>query len=118
MKQRRPSAKEMQRVINQLKKWCAGKDRVALGITGQFFHLTFGGHLEMGPKEGGFVFQSPESVIVSALAPSLYDTIEVEEKNGRRSVTMRRKEGQITITEIDTLAHLLTSLPLMSRRVQ
>jgi hypothetical protein len=116
---RRSKAKEMARGLAQLKKWCDGKDRLALSLKWQFFHLTFVGHLSLESGEvGSYVFVSPDpTIIISDIFPLASD-IEVKEENGRATVSMNRKEGQISITEIDTLADLLAAMPSMSKLVQ
>jgi hypothetical protein len=111
MNQRRSTSKEKYRVVDQLKKWCAQNDRVALRITGQFFDLVFGGHLQLGPQDGSFVFQSSQAGMVSSIVPDLFRTAEIRQKDDSATVTMKRDEGQVTLIEIDTLADLLTALP-------
>ena len=117
MKQRRSTAKTMPRVMTQLNDWCNTKKQLALRITGQFFDLMLPGHLSPGPKDGGFVFESPRSAIVSAFVPKMFATVELRKENGRHIVTMNREEGRLTIAEIDTLADMLAAIAPSSELV-
>jgi hypothetical protein len=117
VKRRRFNAKKMQRAAAQLRKWCNAKNQLALRITGQFFDLMLPGHLSPGPKDGGFVFESPRSAIVSAIAPIIFATVELRKENGRLIVTMNREEGRITIAEIDTPADMLAAIAPSSKLV-
>jgi hypothetical protein len=54
--------------------------------------------------------------MLSAFVPRFFTTAEVEEENGKRNHESER--GEITLTEMDTLAGLVTALPLTSERVQ
>jgi hypothetical protein len=116
-KRARFSAKKLQRVNAQLTRWCNGKERVALIITGNFFDLTFAGPLKLAPSKGGFVFESPDGPVLSRIIPIVFSDFEIKETGGRVKVTMRREEGQVTIIQIDTMADLLEKLPTISSYV-
>jgi hypothetical protein len=117
VKRRQFNSTEMRGVKAQLRKWCNARNQLALRITGQFFDLMFPGHLVLGPNDEGFVFQSSHNAIVSAIVLRAFAALELKQEDGRVIVSMNRKEGRIAIAEIETLADMLSVIPLPSKLV-
>jgi hypothetical protein len=117
VKRRQFNSTEMRGVKAQLRKWCNARNQLALRITGQFFDLMFPGHLVRGPNDEGFVFQSSHNAIVSAIVLRAFTALELKQEDGRVIITMNRKEGRVAIAEIETLADMLSVIPLPSKLV-
>ncbi|MGH9562941.1 MAG: hypothetical protein ACRD3S_15935 [Terracidiphilus sp.] len=77
--------------------------------------MSYVGELRQSSPRDAFDFSTLDRTVLSPVVPSIYDSFEVEKKEGHVIVKMKHRSGEVSFTELDPSAGAFALIELRQR---